>query len=441
MAEYLPSCVNYAEPLAVLPANAQNYLYASVPSNGSSFTAGSIIQVDLGSRGFLDPASLMIRYKYTCTSAAGTTTKMVGTPAYTPFIRLDTFINSQSVESINNWNTVCNMLTNIQLSASDKYGQQYALGYTNFGDTTGTSPPMENLDGRLMQTAGETGFLSAPCHCSLAYAEKLIPLFLLNGIRLQFTMDSLANMCSNLTADAGSVFTAFTITNFEVVYNCIDLGAEAQAEVIRMNPKIKIKTQGFSTTTAPVASGTSGAVNLIFNQRFASVKSAYLNMGGTANTSANKNMDSFDITSSNGDYQLNIGGVAYPQKPLSTLNNKAGILQELRRSMNTIFGSNVSMSINSCEFSATSAGIPLAAGGYTTSSYIIPAKFWVGVNLQKMSIPSKAFFTGTSTQLSPISAIINVNTATTQLHNVMLILNYDIIIEVDTLSHQCMYIQ
>ena len=59
MAEYLPSCVNYAEPLAVLPANAQNYLYASVPCNGSSFTAGSIIQVDLGSRGFLDPAYLI----------------------------------------------------------------------------------------------------------------------------------------------------------------------------------------------------------------------------------------------------------------------------------------------------------------------------------------------------------------------------------------------
>jgi hypothetical protein len=365
---------------------------------------------------------------------------MVGTPAYTTFVRLDTFINSQSVESINNWNTVGNLLTNLQLSVADKYGQQYALGYYDGG--AGTVGSMENLDGRTLATAGETGYMSAPCHCSLAYCEKLIPLFLLNGIRLQFTMDSLANMCSNLAADAASAFTGFTVSNFEVIYNCIDLGAEAQAEVIRMNPKIKIKTQGFSTTTAPVASGSSGAVNLIFNQRFASVKSAYLNMGGTAaGTSANKNMDSFDITTNNGDYQLNIGGVAYPQKPLSTLNNKAGILQELRRSMNTIFGSNVSMSINSCEFSATSAGIPLSAGGYTTSSYIIPAKFWVGVNLQKMSIPSKAFFTGTSTQLSPISAIINVNTATTQLHNVMLILNYDIIIEVDTLTHQCLYIQ
>ena len=430
MAEYLPSCVNYTEPLAVLPANAQNYLYASVPSNGSSFTAGSIIQVDLGSRGFLDPASLMIRYKFVSTSAAGTTTKMVGTPAYTPFVRLDTFINSQSVESINNWNTVGNLLTNLQLSVADKYGQQYALGYYDGG--AGTVGSMENLDGRTLATAGETGYMSAPCHCSLAYCEKLIPLFLLNGIRLQFTMDSLANMCSNLAADAASAFTGFTVSNFEVIYNCIDLGAEAQAEVIRMNPKIKIKTQGFSTTTAPVASGTSGAVNLIFNQRFASVKSAYLNMGGTANTSANKNMDSFDITSSNGDYQLNIGGVAYPQKPLSTLNNKAGILQELRRSMNTIFGSNVSMSVNAYEFNTNSNVSTLVT---------IPAKFWVGMNLQKLSIPTRAFFTGTSTQLSPISAIINVNTATSQLHNVMLILNYDIIIEIDSLSHQVIYIQ
>jgi len=429
MSEFLPSCVNYAEPLAVLPANAQNYLFAAVPCNGSSFTAGSIIQVDLGSRGFLDPASLMIRYKYT--SVATGSTKMVGTPAYTPFIRLDTFINSQSVESINNWNTVCNMLTNLQLSVADKYGSQFALGYVDNGAATVGS--LEKMDGRLCAAGGESGFMAAPCHCSLAYCEKLIPLFLLNGIRLQFTMDSLANMCSNISTDSATAFTSFTVTNFEVIYNCIDLGADAQAEVIRMNPKLKIKTQGFSTTVAPVAAGSSGAVNLIFNQRFASVKSAYLNMGGTSTTySANKNMDSFDITSGNGDYQLNVGGVAYPQKPLSTLNNKAGILQELRRSMNTIFGSNVSMSINSYEFNTGSGSV---------SDYTVPGKFWVGLNLQKLSIPQKAFFTGTSTQLSPISAIINVNTATSQLHNVMLVLNYDIIIEVDTLTKQCMYIQ
>ena len=435
MAEFLPSAVNYAEPLAVLPPDAQNFHVASVPSNGSTFGPSSIIQVDLGSRGFLDPASLMIRYKYKLYYANTTQAKLIGTPAYTPFLRLETFINSQSVESIQSYNTVANLLTNLQLSVADKVGQQFALGYA---DNTTTPVTNEALDGRLCAAAdatgtGETGFFSAPLHCSLSYAEKLIPLFLATGIRLQFTVDTLANMCSFLTADAGAVLTGIEISNFEVCYNCVDLGASAQAEVIRMNPKLKIKSQSFSTSVAPLASGVSGNQNLIFNQRFASVKSAYLNMGGSDVTkSANKNMDSYDITSSNGDYQLNIGGVMYPQKALSTTNNKAGILQELRRSMNTIFGGNVSMSINSVEWTKISTN---------ATTYDKPAKFWVGVNLQKLSIPQKAFFTGISTQNSPITAVVNIGTATSQLHNVMLILNYDMIYEIDPMTKQVVVIQ
>ena len=289
------------------------------------------------------------------------------------------------------------------------------------------------LDGRFCGTAGETNWFAGPLHCSLAYAEKLIPLFAVGGIRLQFTMDTLANMCSNLSGDAAAILAGFTITNFEITYNCVDLGAAAQAEVLRMNPKIKIKSQSFSTSIAPLVSGTSGSVNLIFNQRFASVKSAYLNMGGSDSAkSANKNMDSYDITSSNGDYQLNIGGISYPQKALSTINNRAGILQELRRSMNTIFGANVSMSINALEFGKWSQN---------ATSYDVPAKFWVGLNLQRLSVPTKAFFTGVSTQNSPITAVINIGTATSQAHNIMLILNYDMIYEIDSMTKQVVVIQ
>ena len=79
----------------------------------------------------------------------------------------------------------------------------------------------------------------------------------------------------------------------------------------------------------PIASGTSGNINLLYNLRYASIKSAFLNMGGTSTTlSADKNMDSFDITEVNGDYSLQVAGISYPQKPLSALNNKAGIFNE-----------------------------------------------------------------------------------------------------------------
>ena len=425
----LPSAINYQEGLAVLPENTQNFNVACVPVNGGAIGPSSQIQVDLGNRGFLDPASLLIRYKMTYTIPNAATGKVVGTPVYTPFLRLETLVNSNTVESINNYNTVANMLTNLQLSVADKYGQQTAFGYEH----SDVPYAIENLDGAVFLAAGATTtrWYSAPLIGLLAGSEKLIPLFLLNNIRLQFTLDTLANIQTNINGE--NLITDFAISNFEVCYNMVDFGHDVEREIIAMNPKIRIKSQSYSTGSQPIGDGQSGSYSLVYNQRFASVKSAYLNMGGSeSDKSANKNFDSYDITSGNGDYSFQIGNINYPQKALSTITNRSGILQELRRSMNTIFGSNVSMSINSVEYSKVSVN---------PTTVMVPAKFWVGVCLQKLTIPQKAFFTGISTQNSPITVIINIGTATAQLHNVMLILNYDAIIEIDTSTKQCILIQ
>jgi hypothetical protein len=106
---------------------------------------------------------------------------------------------------------------------------------------------------------------------------------------------------------------------------------------------------------------------------------------------------------------------------------------ELRRAMGSIFGKNVAVSINSKEF-----------GGYTTATpttTVIPSKFWLGVNLSKLTIDQKAFFTGISTQLSPIQLNVNIGTATTGAINPMLILYYDSIIEIDSQTKQVLMIQ
>ena len=411
----------------MLPENTTNFLVAALPTNGSSFGPGSIAQVDLTTnRGFLDPASISIRYKVTTTSAGITQTKMVGTPAYSFINKFVCYANSQTIETISNYNTVANMLVNLQLSVADKLGQQYSLGYT---DITTTPVTNEALDGRLCVATTDTFSLSAPLYCMLGNSEKLIPLFLLQNMRLEFTFESLANLSSNISAtDAGSIMTNYSITNFEVVYNVIDFGQEIQRQIIAENPKIRIKSSSYNTSIAPITSGANGNINLIYNLRYASIKSAFLNFGGTSVTnSANKNMDSIDPTSSNGDFSLQIAGISYPQKPLSSLNNKSGIMNELRRSMGSIFGSNVAMSINAYEFSRSDQ---------VATTYDKPGKFWVGINLQKLTIGSKAFFTGVSTQNSPITAIINTNTATTQTINAMLIAVYDAIIDIDTQTKQ-----
>ena len=82
---------------------------------------------------------------------------------------------------------------------ADKLGQQYNLGYN---DTTLAN---ENTDGAVYTLAAAgvitySQYLSAPLIGLLSSSEKLIPLFLLNNIRLAFTLDSAANICSNLAA-------------------------------------------------------------------------------------------------------------------------------------------------------------------------------------------------------------------------------------------------
>ena len=425
----LPNQVNYSEPLLMLPENTTNFLACAQTVNASTFLPGTLGMVDLAvNRGFLDPASLSIRYKVTTTNTTGQS-KIVGTPAYTFISKVVTYVNSQTVETISNYNTVANLHVNLSMGVSEKIGQMYSLGYVNAGSTS-TAVTNELPDGRLCVATGESFFLSAPLIGLLGGSEKLIPLMLLQNIRLEFTFANAADVVSNLTGDSTtSAGFTYTISNFEVVYNVIDFGAEVQRQIIAENPKIRIKSSSYNTSIATLASGATGNQNLLYNLRYASIKSCFLNFGGTSATvSANKNMDSFDITSGNGDYSLSIAGTSYPQKALSTLNSKASIFNELRRAMGSLFGNNVALSINTTEFSKTDA---------VATSYDIPAKFWVGFNLQKLTVPSKAFFTGVSTANAPITAIINCNTATTQAYNVMLIANYDLIIDIDVQSKQC----
>ena len=128
----LPQSVNYQEPLVVLPENTMNFEYTATPVNGSTFAPSSQILVDLGNRGFLDPASLYFRYKITYTGTAAQVPTICGVPAYTPILRLDTFANSQNIETINNYNSVSALSVNMQLNVADKLGQQYNLGFNGW---------------------------------------------------------------------------------------------------------------------------------------------------------------------------------------------------------------------------------------------------------------------------------------------------------------------
>ena len=413
----LPLQLDYSQSISELP-ECTNYEVCLVPSTGAgTYNAGSLIKFDFQQRGFIDPSSIVLRYKYTITASAAC--EMIATPAYTPFLRLETLIGSQVVESINQYNQVAGFLyANTQMDVGQKYGQQPSLGYYN---NTGV-PSLEQLDGRACSST-EVGTFSAPLVGLLSSSAKLIPAFAMPSISVQLTMDSIANIFTSLAASV--VPTAFVISNIELCYNMLDFGRNVESAILAM-PKLYLKCWSFSNSSATVASGTNGSMSLVYNQKYASVKAAYVLPSGSFALSANKWGDSYDITQGSGDYSIMIAGQTYPQRPLSTLNNKNYIIQELRRASGNINDKNNNLSINSIEFNQL-----LTLG----TTYAVASKFIIGIPLEKLHIPSdKAILTGVSTNNSNITVNINTSTAVpaNTSFNVNLILNYDAIIEVDT---------
>jgi hypothetical protein len=402
--------MDYSQKIDALP-ECNNFEVTLVPTTGAgSYSPGSTIRFDFQQRGFIDPSSICLRYKYTITSAVSA--EMIATPAFTPFLRLETFIGSQNVESINQYNQVAGFLwANTNMDVAMKYGQQSAFGY----NTNTTVPTLELLDGRLC-TVNEVGTFSCPLVGLLSSSAKLIPAFAMPQISVQLTMDSIANMFTTTI-----VPTAFIISNIEIAYNLLDFGREMEQMVLSM-PRLFLKCNSYSNSSASVAINTNGSISLVYNQRLSSIKAAFILPTGQAST--NKWGDSYDITSSNGEYSLVVGGVSYPQRSLSTLNNKTYILQELRKAVGEIYDKANNMAINGIEFNRV---------GADASTYNTPAKFIIGIPLEKLHIPTdQAILTGISSNNSSITVNINTSTAVAQATTMNLILNYDAIIEVDT---------
>lgn len=417
MSVILPSSVSYGESLPALPDNTQCINIAAAPTNGASFTAGQQIFLDLVNRGFLVPDSMYLSYSYASTNAAATP-QLIGCPAVTSFNRLDVQVGSQTIDTIQSYNIFYNFLTNVTYDVAQKYGNQASLGYLGAAGV----PTLEELDGRVLGI-NETGSFAFPLVSILSNAEKLIPLFAMPQVRIVLTMDSIANMFTG----GGSVPTAWTISNVQLRYKVVDFGGAVEQIVLGSSDKLYIKSQSFALSSQTLAANSNGFIELVYNQRYASVKSLFaINGNGTA--ASNRAFESIDLTQGNGDYSFSIGGVLYPPAPISTRTARAQAMLELRSAVGSIFDKNNNMSINTVEFN-------YANGTAATTTVSAPGKFYVGTSTERLN--SNNLLTGISTQNSPISYRINTGTAIGANNStVSLIVNYDALIEVDCLTRQ-----
>lgn len=425
----LPNSINYAESLPSIVPGTQNFTQVLQPVNGAVFSQNQQIFIDIPSRGFIDPQSIYIRYKAAflgTATAAAAGQGVIGCPLYTPFSRVDTMINSQMIDTVADYNVVAHTWTNLFLGVNEKYGNQFGFGYL---DATPTEVRLDELDGRDMAGLVATErayFVSGPLVCTkLTGCEKFIPAFATGGIRLMFTIDTVANMVTSQMFSNLNANTPFTITNFELVYDLIDFGPDVEQSILSQ-PSIMIKTNGYNNSSVTVPATGAGSATLVFNQRLASIRSAIVLPSGTVPGANyfNGKFDSVDITNG-GFYSLNIGGITYPQGgPISFALNKAGAVSELRKATGNLYDWSKSMSINNIEFSYVDNPTP-------TTALTQPGKCYVGFDLNKINSASQNMLNGTSSQNAPINLVLNINTAVQTAKNVYMVLNYDCILNID----------
>ena len=104
------------------------------------------------------------------------------------------------------------MWINLNMSVTDKAGQQSCLGYLSNAEGS-----IESYDCRLLANGANEFSVSDAliCNC-LTNCEKLIPAFLMPQIRQTLTLDSKVNF-----VDDDAVVTAFSISNIQITYNLI----------------------------------------------------------------------------------------------------------------------------------------------------------------------------------------------------------------------------
>lgn len=409
----LPNEIDYKKTLPSLPDGITCTQVVVVPSSGQSFGPNQLITFDLPSVGSMSPPSVYLRYKYEIENAtvnADVKSEIKGTPFYSFFEKNETTIGSTIAETLSNYGPTNHTITNLTMSGSQKESS-VSYGYSPLTDS-GTVP-----NGRTCVN-NETDTLAGPFRFILSSCERHVPLSLMPLVRVQLTTSSISSMFTTVNPPAN-----YKLTNVELVYDMITYPADVTNQIMQNGPFF-IKSQGLTNTGQTLPSGVSGSIELSFNQRFLSVKSLFTMFTGTAATSLNTIYDSYDPTSSTGDFQYTISTVLYPSRSIS-MRNKKGVLMDLKHAIGGIHSQDTNnFSITKEEFEKQ---------GNDTTTALKSAKFILGVNTEKIS-SNNTLLSGVSTNGLPIGLRINTSTATPVAYTVNLITLYDILIEIDPMN-------
>jgi len=422
----LPTEVNFAKPNE-LPASTRCLSLVSVPQQGSgSFSSGQQVTFPLVQYGYIVPDSLVVSavISYTVDASGGTTTILGSCPASAWVQRLDTQINSQTIETINNYNSLYNMLINSKCDVSSKLGlsKPFGLSFSTSETDSTYAPGFRNGDGFVHATGAGTKTIrgSFPLGCIYSSAAKFLPLSM-GDHRITLTIDALENFTGS---SAGAVRSALAISQIQLNYDVIVFDEMTDALIMSQADgagDIYLKSQSFAISSSPLASGFVGSTEIPYAQSLTSIKSLHTLFTPLV---GNRGFASHDATSANGSLQYTIAGRPYPETAIDTLNRPQYATLEFLAS---IYGTHDPI---------TTARTSLSNATWTTvtttpennSKVIDVAKAYFGANVERLSSNSY-MLSGVSSMNSNLTLRLVNNTALSAALNAVFIVCYDAVIK------------
>ena len=437
---FLPREVEYNRPHASVSPETNSINVIVRPANGQTFSAGGdVIQFDLPARSFLSPSSLVLRGVITTTADADNdvNTLLGACPGSSWIQRVETQIAGQTIESINNYNQLYNMLVNTKMSMAERFALQTEFAYGGGGDLglggvapTSTTGICSYALGDSNTAASNVGF-AIPLGSMLANCQNFVPLGLMGAVRVSITTDQLSNFM-NTQNNAP----AFSLGSLELAFDLIDFGRSFEDGVVGSmadaDGNLNIKTSSWNVSSLSLGGLTAGSSSEnIFNVRLSSIKSLIVQGGGDSATHVNgAKFDAIATAGASGSTQMVVASQVYPQTPLAE-SNQALMMSELRQALGEAHGLyGTKMSIIDDNFNANKT--ISAPGG--TSTALQPACHFVGINTEKVST-NQLLMSGISSQLSPISVRIQ-NSATVGASVLTLMAMYDAIISINLPTRQ-----
>ena len=425
----IPSSAQYSLKPSAVKAKRYQRVVPSLGNNpNSGYTTGTspdtiIFYLPSMANQVMDGQSAVLKF----TTSTVFTGSAGGTGGYT--VELDgtasCFINRVDIygsggaliESISNYGVLSSIYHDIFYSQSEQKGLSAQIGSAE-GDTTNVlNRHGLNIGTSTVTTATTETFtrtFSIPILSSLfQFSENFFPVFALNSdVRIEVVLNNLVSSVIG-TASAGTTLTSISIVNPEIIVDYIELESNVidQMRSVYAGRDLVVHSTSVHNYQTTVSVNTGSNYNTILPSKVMSAKYGLFSFRPTGLTNAqtyatlSTRMNPF--RTANSQFNLNIGGMRVPQRPLLTA--VTDDISNYFASTQNAFHAQGALLANGClpytTYLSVESSNPAVLAPGTANTY----GFVIGINLDTFVRQSDTMLSGTD--LSKVTTYIEANFA------------------------------